>query len=399
MKNIMTLVLASIIMQACLSSSRGRLSESNPSAPDLTDVPAVLEVPGYGELNVINYSPPSSKKFIGSPSIVKLENGYLLASHDLFMPGDIQLGTFLFLSKDAGKTWFQVNGEPMTIHWANLFVHRKAVYLMGVDNKQGYSDVKIYRSNDNGFSWSPGSIVYKGKIHSAPVPTVIHNNRIYRAVEEHWGTAWGHYDAFVISAAVDADLLESSSWVGSSKVRYKDEWPGEAFLEGNVVIAPNDKLVNILRSHSTEGAEHAAVLELSDDGKSMSYKKHIPFSGGSKKFTIRFDSKSNKYWTLSNAILPTDPKNEKGGTERMRSRLTLMSSQDLNNWTMESHILYHDSPYLSGFQYVDWQFDGEDIIAAIRTSFAGAGSSHDANFFTFRRIERFRSLAAEPSVR
>jgi hypothetical protein len=46
------------------------------------------------------------------------------------------------------------------------------------------------------------------------------------------------------------------------------------------------------------------------------------------------------------------------------------------------------------FQYVDWQFDGEDLVVASRTAFdddeGGAHRAHDANFMTFHRVEKFR---------
>lgn len=45
----------------------------------------------------------------------------------------------------------------------------------------------------------------------------------------------------------------------------------------------------------------------------------------------------------------------------------------------------------TGFQYVDWQFDGDDIIYTVRTAYDGAHSFHDANRITFGRLPGFRS--------
>ncbi len=51
-----------------------------------------------------------------------------------------------------------------------------------------------------------------------------------------------------------------------------------------------------------------------------------------------------------------------------------------------------------GFQYLDWQFEGNDIIALSRTAYddaeGEAHNQHDANFITFHRIENFRKYAA-----
>jgi hypothetical protein len=46
------------------------------------------------------------------------------------------------------------------------------------------------------------------------------------------------------------------------------------------------------------------------------------------------------------------------------------------------------------FQYIDWFFENEDIIAVSRTAYddglGGAHSAHDANYITFHRIHSFR---------
>ena len=46
----------------------------------------------------------------------------------------------------------------------------------------------------------------------------------------------------------------------------------------------------------------------------------------------------------------------------------------------------------TAFQYIDWQFDGEDIIYISRTAYDGAANFHDANRVTFHRVEGFKKL-------
>jgi hypothetical protein len=74
----------------------------------------------------------------------------------------------------------------------------------------------------------------------------------------------------------------------------------------------------------------------------------------------------------------------------------LTSSKDLKNWTIRSILLYHPDNLKHGFQYSDWLFDGQDIIAVVRTAFddaeGGAHNKHDANFLTFHRWRNFRQL-------
>lgn len=47
---------------------------------------------------------------------------------------------------------------------------------------------------------------------------------------------------------------------------------------------------------------------------------------------------------------------------------------------------------LEGFQYVDFEFDKNDIIYLCRAAMNGAHSFHDANYSVFGRIENFREL-------
>jgi hypothetical protein len=69
----------------------------------------------------------------------------------------------------------------------------------------------------------------------------------------------------------------------------------------------------------------------------------------------------------------------------------------LRTWQAHTILLYHPDVEHHGFQYIDWQFEGGDIIFVSRTAFAdetgGAKNFHDANFLTFHRITDFRSLA------
>jgi hypothetical protein len=80
-----------------------------------------------------------------------------------------------------------------------------------------------------------------------------------------------------------------------------------------------------------------------------------------------------------------------------RNILSLTSSEDLLNWRIERDVLnyaengWYEDVGKVGFQYADWQFDGEDIIFLSRTAINGAYSFHNANYLTFHRIKGYRS--------
>ncbi|HYW78576.1 MAG TPA: hypothetical protein VE890_03330, partial [Thermoguttaceae bacterium] len=127
----------------------------------------------------------------------------------------------------------------------------------------------------------------------------------------------------------------------------------------------------------------------------------VDLPGGAKKFTIRFDSQSKAYWSLVNPAMPIARLQQRKATS-IRNTLALMRSTDLKHWEMRCLLLYHPDVAKHGFQYPDWQFDGDDLIAAIRTAYddglGGAHNFHDANFLTFHRFVDFRTLTMADSV-
>ncbi|MFB2117638.1 sialidase family protein [Parapedobacter sp. 2B3] len=366
-------------------------------------------VPG----TIIAHQPASSGQYIGSPSIAILPNGDYVTSHDLFGPQSsefVQAMSRVFRSSDQGKTWKQVS-EIRGAFWSSLFVHRDALYLLGLDRHHG--TVLIHRSDDGGATWTQpttteNGLLFKGMFHCAPMPVIEHNGRLWRAMETAHGPIlqWGkRYGAMMMSAPVDADLLKASSWTTSNSLLYDSTYLDGNFtgwLEGNAVVAPDGDIVDILRvDDKTTHDEKAAIVKISADGKVATFdpeKGFIPFPGGSKKFAVRYDEKSGRYWTLSN-IIPDKFRKEypTRNAAGFRNTLALMSSDDLVNWQTHEIILQHPDVLKHGFQYVDWLFEGKDMIVASRTAYddgkESAHNNHDANFLTFHRITNFRKKA------
>lgn len=352
---------------------------------------------------VIDHTPPKSKRYIGSPSLAVLPNGEYVASHDFFGPGSSKNVTAVFASKDKGKTWQQratIAGQ----WWSTLFVHRKQLYLFGTTKEYGHCVIR--QSRDGGKTWTApkdkdtGLLIADGMYHCAPVPVVSHRGRLWRAMEEYTGPKWGSFKAFVLSAAEDADLLKASSWTSTNRIGVSKQWLNGrvgGILEGNAVVAPDGKIVDVLRVHQPSFDEYAAIMRVSADGKLLSFDPardfvHLP--GGAKKFTIRYDKSSKQYWALANYV-PKKYRREGRRPDRTRNTLALICSADLRRWQVKKEIFRDDDVKTVGFQYVDWLFDGGDLIAVVRTAFPEADgtkahNAHDANWLTFHRIEGFR---------
>jgi hypothetical protein len=172
------------------------------------------------------------------------------------------------------------------------------------------------------------------------------------------------------------------------------------------VVDRNGQLLDILRVETPDYPERAAMVRVSADGSRTTFNPatgFIEFPGGAKKFTIRHDSKSDLYWTLATIVPEQIQLQEKDRRPaRVRNTLALLSSKELTTWTTRCLLLHHPEVNQHGFQYVDWLFEGDDIIAACRTAFddaeGGAHNNHDANYLTFHRFKNFRTLSEADSV-
>ena len=386
----------------------------------------------------IKYQPERTKTYLGSPSILRLPDGALLASHDYFglagCPKNHEAEeslTSIYRSEDGGASWVNIT-HIMNCYWSSLFWHGGAAYILGTS--QQYGSIVIRRSDDGGFTWThpadAGSgLLFRGGVyhdppnyHCAPVPVLRHAGRLYRAFEDCDPPGWGNFQACVISAPVDADLLDASNWTMSNKLAFDQtwiprEWDAEranpaGWREGNVVAAPDGKLWNIL---TFEGGatldEKAPRLRIEDEGKRLSFdpeSDYIDFPGAKAKFVIRRDPVTGKYLALVNRLANKDILEQLAGdlaSQRYRARhpmrqrnvLSLTVSDDLRNWRAAKDLLLDDtglqpeaSMLLTGFQYVDWQFDGAGLIYVVRTAYRGARNFHDSNQMIFRTLADFR---------
>ena len=362
------------------------------------------KVPG----TVISHSPASSGLYIGSPSIAVLTNGDYVASHDFFGPNSHEherATSLVFRSSNRGTNWTKV-AEISGAFWSSLFVHRGALYLLGPDSHHG--NIYIRRSLDGGSTWtSPtdarsGLLRGEGQYHCAPMPVITQGGRLWRAFEHReppkgWGSTYG---AGILSAPVDADLLDAKNWTSSNFLPSSNTWNQAdmgGWLEGNAVVTPDGHMLDILRVETRGYPEKAALVGISSDGKTASFDPgtgFVQFPGGAKKFTIRRDPKDDLYWALSSIVLERHEK--EGRPASIRNTLALMSSKDLRSWSVRCKLLHHPDVLKHGFQYPDFLFDVEDIISVVRTAFddgeGGAHDKHDANFLTFHRWRKFRQL-------
>ena len=374
----------------------------------------------------VKYQPERSKSYIGSPSLVRLPDGALLASHDYFgqlftLEGENGL-TSIYRSEDDGQTWLNIT-HIINAYWGTLVSLPDAVYHIGVT--RDYGDIVVRRSLDGGFTWSvpkdgKSGVIVKGtppgEPHRFRIETsgteLVHDGRLYKAYDVHaiepGGSEWiaGNFATGVMSADIGADLLDASSWTLSNRVRFEAErygnasvaQAGDGWLEGTLVPAPDGGIRDIIRMHLRK-PNKAGMLTLSNDGRDLSFDYAdgiIDFVGGDSRFIIRRDPKTGIYVTFSNPV----ETNDKGECLTARNKLSLSVSTDLRHWRRVRDVLTDDtglepqySKLLTGFQYCAWHFDGdEDIILLSRSSYRGAHTFHDANRLTFHRFKNWCAM-------
>jgi len=365
---------------------------------------------------VIAHSPAASELYIGSPTIAVLPNGDYAAAHDLFGPKSKSSSnptSRVYRSTDRGQTWTPlaaVTGQFYT----SLFVHRGDLYLFGCTGVNGHLTVR--RSTDGGATWTTPSDKSTGLLlradetigyHTSSMPAIVADGRVWRGYESRDRTGGNGNDmsAAVMSAPADADLLDAANWTFSNEVMRRESWlPGDRFLgwrEGNVTVAPDGGVVNVLRVDLPAGEpERAAIVRVLDPG-TVAFdpaRDLVAFNGGAKKFTLRRHERDGYYYALSN-IIDEHNASPRSRPTSIRNTVALVRSPDLVHWTVKRVLLRDVSDVRKvGFQYVDWQFDGDDIVAVARSAqpdgLGGAASAHNANFLTFHRFKGAAAASA-----
>jgi len=360
---------------------------------------------------VIHHIPKSSGLYIGSPSITEF-NGSLIVSHDDFGPKSDSQTTYIFCSKDSGISW-KLLSIIKGCYWSTLFVHNNRLYIMGTSRQYGYAVIR--ESTDGGISWSTpineklGLISSTDNFHTAPVPVVEYMGRIWRCYEHRVpADGWAqNFRPIIFSAPLGCDLLDSSNWMLSNEIVFNSRWVNgtNGWLEGNLVVSREGNILDVLRvdqdlSHNGAIAYTVHLSKRSENGELTFNVSEdiINLPGGGVKFTIRYDEGSQLYWTLANVI---DNKTREEYPQlilatKFRNLLVLQNSPDLQNWKQVVVVDYNEEPLFHGYQYADWVFSGDNILAVIRVADndeeGGAEDFHNTNYLWFKKIKNFRCL-------
>lgn len=323
-----------------------------------------------------------SGRYTCSPSIVRLPDGALLASCDMFDASGPQNLQILFRSDDDGDTWRYVT-ELMPSFWGRLFVHRGELYMLSVSKE--YGDVLIGKSEDEGKTWEMPTVLARGSSifscdgwHRAPMGLISYRGRLWSGIE--YGS-WHNrrFEVSLISADENGDLLDPNTWciteLTNGLPAMEDGTKPDA-IEGNAVVSPEGKLYDFLRVGSREGLGKALILEGNPDRPEdrLKFSRYVDFPMGHTKFEIL--PHNGEYLAVGNDNSPH------------RNVLSLYRSEDLDHWELVKHLIdYKDhAPEYTAFQYPAAFIEGDTIYVLSRTALNGAHNFHDANYITFHKF-------------
>jgi len=386
------------------------------NAQRLTDVPGKTVYWRISPSTLFGYAVGPNRIYTASPSIVKLDNGDYLLSFNLFgtdmsPAAEVSGTTYIYKSSDKGNTWSVLTTPPLNdMKRGSLFVKDRVVYLWGFKAAPG--QIVIRKSEDNGLTWSAATELSTDTRGGTPFnPVIMPDNS---GAQRFWFPVGGKR---LISGKADAALImNKSNWSKEGSNAGTDIQPGfgtgvtvDVFSEAQIVHSPNTGLV-VMPKIEMSGVKppyfsYTVLLRKAPDSNNSlldaTLDDWVALPGAEKKFAASYDSVSGKFFVLSNPVLPAHETNSKWTWQLIRNTAALISSRDLLHWDVEQLFLYSKNIDYEGFQYLNFDFDGDDMIIASRTAFdlsdePGISNKpprgHDSNMITFHTIKNFRNV-------
>lgn len=320
---------------------------------------------------------------------------------------------FVFESTDGGKT-FVFRSFLTSFHFASLFELNGDLYLMGSYTATGTVEhIGIAKSTDGARSWSAISHFAGDGLnaHTTSNTVLIANGRVYKAYNGRKGDGFEEgCTVYMVSAPVDANLLDPSVWTVSNSLAFTTEMftshpngsqnASHTYAEeGNAVPGPNGEILMIYGVKAVPTYAYAAVFHCTADGKAVSFDAGSPssilsFPGGNAKFNVRYDEVTGKYLAMVT-------RNDDNRYWFQRNVLALLASDDMVNWELMGDVLTdptvmneYAGATKHGFQYVDFLIDGKDLIFVVREAMDDSHCFHNANYLTFYRIQDYARYIA-----
>ena len=343
---------------------------------------------------------------VNNPAIHILSDGSYLASQT----ASVSKG-YVYKSTDRGSTWTRISNGIKQSYCA-VYEHAGTLYMLGCDAVGG--GLAVQTSVDGGYTWSENTVLFSKDgttdgYHGGSSPFVEKDGRVYKAMGERGGATYNAagdrvWGIVLLSASLSSDLANPSSWTMSNVLYYNRSWLSASstrWEEPALIKKADGTLAIIARIDGTTGREYAALINVNSD-TNISFNRIFSMPGAGKRMTIAYDAASNLYWTLVSPYYSNTSSLYGLNPNQARNSLVLMSSSDLITWTRERTCIYSDNAFNNSYHYIDWRFDGDDLVSVFRLSMDEERGLplhyHDSNAFGYFRVRNFRSGSAESTV-
>ena len=145
-----------------------------------------------------------------------------------------------------------------------------------------------------------------------------------------------------------------------------------------------------------DACNRAALLTYDPHSNAVAFSQIVQFPSSCNKFAIK-RGPDNRYYSLTNPVTKAPIANYGNHGCLQRNNVVLTVSDDLVHWHSCATVLYddtglalNDSFIYTGLQYIDWSFDGKDMVAAVRAGYRGSVSAHDANRLLIANVSGYQ---------
>ncbi len=269
-----------------------------------------------------------------------------------------------------------------------------------------YGSVSIRKSTNDGATWGSATQLLADDYYCCPPVPLVTGGRIYMPVFQVTDTTgWfvKNSTLSVLHCSTSADPLVAGNWTQTNTVTVTGQAGLYGLSEPCMFLDASGNAKIVCRFASNQWVLDRAVVVDATLGPSasLSYDNALTtIPGGAHWLRVAYDATSGKYLSLIN-------RNTAGSASQnpwaQRTIVSLVASDTLKGtWSVVADIIRSPdfgNPHRyaeEGYQYVDWMFDGNDIIGSIRVGeFGIALNYHQASAVYFFRIkDYYRNLLA-----
>lgn len=350
-----------------------------------------MDLPLLGHLTaeIVARSDDPAHRYFSNPDLAFDDQGLLLL-WDTF-GGDFAI----HLARPRETGWAIVDEFPDSMHSHLIHLPEQGLHLViGVNQRTRPRSLDLWWSADGDLWAGPIELFGSADFHAGSTPWAIHDGRLFVPFEIQNTGQWGSYTHGCVHAALTDDLRRPGSW---TLVQQRVPWtifPGCSHcgaLEGNLVVAPDGELYNLLRIPAYNRLGRARW-----NGHSFDWLGLVQGVHNQSKPEL-FATSDGRWFCLANGW---PARASSGAPHAQRNALGLWEATepDLSRWRFVRVVASDHNPD-HAFSYVAALIDPDDgLWIAERHGDDQTKSYHDTNCIAVRRKPEFGAWVEEPAL-